>query len=449
MGRSDVSMEGRPVSESQIGSTTQYQGNTIDGCNVINDIPNFNNHVAKFSYEGFSIPIAMYAVTEIIKDPGVSRAVNPLQSMGDPPEIVTISTDVRELTAVVRNVLIFHELGVIFGYYNPQTAIYTVQLSSTTQKQLNKLNTLYQTKLEKSNFYRGKCLEFQALTVKFIKRPLTKFDDVVLPSLLKQSFISNTYDFILNKKLHTITKKRGVILYGPPGNGKTSMISALMGEIKTDEVSIILVSATAFHKRGISEFIDFVTTYLLPAIVILEDFDLVAGDRKIGSSSIIGDILEMLDGVEKFNEPIVVLGTTNRFDIIDEAAVRPCRFDRRIEVNYPEKPQIEELWLKLGGIGKCPEKILDKKFITGAHIREIVTTAKMIAINESGKEKLEKKFIDQAIDEVLTSFYVSGTKTKFGFNDYEEDLSSVDEETSEETSEEPKVAESAPFKITP
>ncbi len=140
----------------------------------------------------------------------------------------------------------------------------------------------------------------------------------------------------------------GVLLYGPPGTGKTLLARAVAGE-----------AHAAFFSIAASEFIEAIVGVgaarvrdlfakakeAAPAIIFIDELDAIGRSRQ-GSAGITGandereqtldQILTEMDGFES-NEAVVVLGATNRPEILDQALLRPGRFDRRVAVQPPDK----------------------------------------------------------------------------------------------------------------
>ena len=140
----------------------------------------------------------------------------------------------------------------------------------------------------------------------------------------------------------------GVLLYGPPGTGKTLLARAVAGE-----------AHAAFFSIAASEFIEAIVGVgasrvrdlfakakaAAPAIIFIDELDAIGRSRQ-GSASISGandereqtldQILTEMDGFET-NQAVVVLGATNRPEILDPALLRPGRFDRRVAVHPPDR----------------------------------------------------------------------------------------------------------------
>jgi len=210
----------------------------------------------------------------------------------------------------------------------------------------------------------------------------------------------------------------------------TTLISALFNHLLNKKVTCIFVTSDSFRRFSVDDVFSFINKYLAPAILVFEDIDLVGYDRKFGISSVIGPLLSSLSGIEAPRKPIVVVGTTNRIGSLDKAMTRPCRFDRKLHIDYPKEEELKELFEKFSG-KPAPKKLLEQKKLTGAHVKEICNTAQLLALQNKGRFE---DYVDQAIDTVVESFHV-GAGDQIGFKptypgelDYgEEELQKNDE----------------------
>ena len=159
-------------------------------------------------------------------------------------------------------------------------------------------------------------------------------------------------DFLKNPKRYTklgARVPRGVLLYGPPGTGKTLLARAVAGEA---DAAFFSLSASEFVEAivgvGASRVRDLFkqAKEAAPAIVFIDELDAIGRSRSGNVGGISGghdereqtlnQILTEMDGFEA-DTNVIVLGATNRPEILDQALLRPGRFDRRIAVNAPDR----------------------------------------------------------------------------------------------------------------
>jgi SpoVK/Ycf46/Vps4 family AAA+-type ATPase len=127
--------------------------------------------------------------------------------------------------------------------------------------------------------------------------------------------------------------KRGLLLYGPPGTGKTHTIRYLLGQM-AGYTRLILTGRALIGVGAVTEL----ARDLQPAVVVLEDVDLVAEDRSHGpaSSPVLFDLLDAMDGAAP-DADLLFLLTTNRADLLEPAlAARPGRVDVAVEIELPD-----------------------------------------------------------------------------------------------------------------
>jgi SpoVK/Ycf46/Vps4 family AAA+-type ATPase len=126
--------------------------------------------------------------------------------------------------------------------------------------------------------------------------------------------------------------KRGLLLHGPPGTGKTHTMRYLLGQMR--DYTRLVLTGRALHAVGsVAE----IARDLQPAVVVLEDVDLVAEERGFGpgASPVLFDLLDAMDGAAPDADLLFVL-TTNRADLLEPAlAARPGRVDVAVEIDLP------------------------------------------------------------------------------------------------------------------
>jgi len=94
-----------------------------------------------------------------------------------------------------------------------------------------------------------------------------------------------------------------------------------------------MASKNFFHKYSLGHLFD-TLQYLGSTVLAFEDIDMVGTSRDIHiGSNLLGDLLTNLDGMRSYSDPLVVMASTNKISMLDDAlANRPCRFDRKIEI---------------------------------------------------------------------------------------------------------------------
>lgn len=212
-----------------------------------------------------------------------------------------------------------------------------------------------------------------------------------------------------------IRPPRGILLYGPPGTGKTLLAKAVATESEMNFISIkgpeVLSKWVGESEKAIREIFK-KAKQSAPAIVFLDEIDSIAPRRGFYSDSgvterIVNQLLTSMDGIENM-EGIVVIGSTNRPDIIDAALLRPGRFDRLVYIPSPDK----ESRLKILQVHtrKMPladdvdlKRIADRlENYVGADIENICREAGMFAIREN-REKVTMKDFERAMEKIPPS----------------------------------------------
>jgi cell division protease FtsH len=176
------------------------------------------------------------------------------------------------------------------------------------------------------------------------------FDDVAGIDEAENELVE-IVDFLKNPKRYTrlgARIPRGVLLYGPPGTGKTLLARAVAGEA---EAAFFSISASEFVEAivgvGASRVRDLFkqAKEAAPSIVFIDELDAVGRQRSGGGGfsgghdereQTLNQILTEMDGFEPGTN-VIVLGATNRPEILDPALLRPGRFDRRIAVQTPDR----------------------------------------------------------------------------------------------------------------
>ena len=224
------------------------------------------------------------------------------------------------------------------------------------------------------------------------------------------------YDYV------NVETPKGVLLHGPPGTGKTLIAKALAKMTESNFISIkgpeLLSKWVGESEKGVREIFR-KARQAAPCIIFLDEVDALVPRRGSGNSdshvteNIVSQILTEIDGLEELHN-VLIIGATNRLDIVDEALLRPGRFDRIIEVGNPDskgRKHIFEIHTKK----KPLESNVDiKKLVeitdgfSGAEIASITNRAALVALKRyvSGKSqnikeiKITQQDLIDAVDKV-------------------------------------------------
>jgi proteasome regulatory subunit len=222
-----------------------------------------------------------------------------------------------------------------------------------------------------------------------------------------------------------IDPPKGVLLVGPPGTGKTLLAKAVAKQ--TNATFIRFVGSELVQKyigegaRLVRELFD-LARQKAPSIVFIDEIDSVgakrlelatSGDREVQRTLM--QLLAELDGFNPLGE-VKIIGATNRPDILDEALLRPGRFDRIIEIPMPNFEARTDIYkiharrMNLDHTVNVEEIAAKSDGSTGADIKAICTEAGMFAIRENRDfvtmldfEKAITKVLDEGTDKALES----------------------------------------------
>ncbi len=268
------------------------------------------------------------------------------------------------------------------------------------------------------NAHRG--IEPSAMREFLIEIPKINWEDVGGLQIAKQQ-LQEAVEWPLTKpesfKKLGITPPRGVLLYGPPGTGKTLLAKAVASESKANFISIkgpeVMSKWVGESEKAVRELFK-KARQVAPTIVFLDELDSIAPMRGTDTGShvtdsVVNQLLTSIDGLESM-EGVVVIGATNRPDIIDPSLLRPGRFDRLVLIPSPDEEARLEIF-KIHTKNMPLGKDVDIKHLadvtenySGADIESLCREAAMLTIRENENAANVKKIhFDKALESVRAS----------------------------------------------
>jgi len=257
--------------------------------------------------------------------------------------------------------------------------------------------------LEQRDNYSGKAGSVRVHKLRHVSR-----EQVILPEKTLQLLERNVSEFIEQREqLHKLgmSIKKGLLFYGPPGTGKTHTIHYLASQLP-DHTTLLI---TADQVGLLDEYMQ-LARFLQPAMVVLEDVDLIARARtdmrNPCEESLLNKLLNEMDGLREDAALLFVL-TTNRPQELEAAlAARPGRVDQAIEFPLPDADGRRKLVSLYAGQLKIGDEIiatLVKKTqgASAAFIKELMRRSAQFMIRSGGAAELQANHVEGALDEML------------------------------------------------
>lgn len=228
----------------------------------------------------------------------------------------------------------------------------------------------------------------------------SSFDDLILDDTVKSSLRTDFRQFLEARDEYLdlgLAWRRGALLIGPPGNGKTHCVRALVKELAVASLYVQSLQHKYYESEQLLQRVFERARELRPCVLIFEDLDALVDEKNQSF------FLNQLDGFEK-NDGLVVLATTNHPERIDSAIIdRPSRFDRKYHFELPQQDR-RELFLSgwqqrlSGKVNWTADSVEPLAQLTDgysfAYLKELVVSG-LLAWMADSSEPFDRRLMDQ------------------------------------------------------
>jgi ATP-dependent 26S proteasome regulatory subunit len=267
-----------------------------------------------------------------------------------------------------------------------------------------------------NNVFRGQVVSFgsemfgpRETALTFHERPRLPREALVLPPGLLEEIEAQVLEVARHApelQAAGLHLKRGLLLHGPPGTGKTHTVRYLLSRL--GDHTVVILSGSAMHLVASACS---VARALQPALVVVEDVDLIAEARGMHPAGhpLLFQLLNEMDGLGE-DVDVTFLLTTNRADLLEPAlAARPGRVDLAVEIPLPDAASRRRLVeLYRGKLELAPkaleEAVAGTEGVTASFIKELLRRAALVAATagtKPGPLRVSQAHLHEALDRLL------------------------------------------------
>jgi hypothetical protein len=318
-------------------------------------------------------------------------------------------SDGSDLSCSIRALFLIRHAGkrmAVFTNHARYQEYISIEVLSPDRKASEEFLAYLRPAVDKYSIYRGKVLAMkdehgEDWALRFQAVPSIGRNQLILPENIIEEIERQTLRFSAHSQLLRSRGqhlKRGLLLWGPPGTGKSLTIMYLIGNMP-GRTTILVNSSSVKHLEDACQL----AHALQPATVIIDDVDLIASKRTHRQSSpLLFELLSQMDGISEDSDVLFVL-TTNRPEVLEPAlASRPGRVDQAIMVPLPDdtcRANLFKLYSKELPISVTDIHSFIRKTdgVNAAFIRELFRKAALIAAEDGADQPITDAHLDKAL----------------------------------------------------